>query len=354
MGPRGNGKSTELAKLATRMNNTAMVVNCSIGKKVNVNALEPVDVVFATAATLLERVAEENFLVNDPKLADLENWLRSEVVIENTLQRDTSLAVGTSLKNLLADVSLRFQAQSKTRETIRPRLYTRVTELAQRINEVGNYVAEHLNPPLLLVEDLDKTNLTDARKVFLDEVNLLKLWDFKAIYSFPIALRPSNDYTQIRANFQFDFKLPNMKINDRFGNPDESGRATLRDLALKRADQTLFGPGSLERAIELCGGLASDYVRILQNSFLQALVAGVGQITVKMVDNAASEIRNDFRALLLPEHYEALRTAAEKHTVVNSQTKQEILHNLSLLEYHNDEDWSDAHPIVKPLLDEKL
>jgi hypothetical protein len=35
---------------------------------------------------------------------------------------------------------------------------------------------------------------------------------------------------------------------------------------------------------------------------------------------------------------------------VNEDIVQELLHNLSLLEYRNDETWGDVHPIVKPLL----
>lgn len=352
MGPTGNGKSTELAKLATRMENSAVVTTCALARKVNVNDIEPVDVAFACASAFMERVAEESFLVNDPQLADLEKWLRNDVVVEESHQnqKTTELAIGASLKLFLRDLSRKFQIQSVTRETIRPRLYTRVTELAQRVNQVARAVEQHLHPPLLLVEELDKVSLGSARKVFLEEVNLLRLWDFKTIYSFPIALCYSNDYPAIKASFQVDFKLPNIKISDRNGNPHPEGLASLRDLALRRADESLFAPGSLEKASELSGGLLSDYVRMLQNAFLQALVDQVPQATAKMVESAASEIRNDYLRLLGEPHYKVLNAALEQHRVVNETAVQESFQNRSLLEYKNDVDWCDVHPIVKPLL----
>lgn len=61
---------------------------------------------------------------------------------------------------------------------------------------------------------------------------------------------------------------------------------------------------------------------------------------------------NEYRPVLAPEHYLVLRELHGTKRIVSSPTVQELLQNLSLLEYHNDDDWCDAHPAVLPLLSE--
>jgi hypothetical protein len=41
------------------------------------------------------------------------------------------------------------------------------------------------------------------------------------------------------------------------------------------------------------------------------------------------------------------------HRHTNSDIAQQLIHNLSLLEYANGDSWWDAHPIVWPLLEER-
>ena len=50
------------------------------------------------------------------------------------------------------------------------------------------------------------------------------------------------------------------------------GRACLRDLVLKRADE-LFDSGAIERAVECGGGLVADLVRLVQGGISEAIVA---------------------------------------------------------------------------------
>jgi hypothetical protein len=70
-----------------------------------------------------------------------------------------------------------------------------------------------------------------------------------------------------------------------------------------------------------------------------------------MVNAIAADMRSDFQAFLRSDHHDALRRSAETHKMVNDPAVQECLHNLSLLEYRNeDNDWCDVHPIVRSLL----
>ncbi|MEW5768041.1 MAG: hypothetical protein AB1797_10550 [bacterium] len=76
-------------------------------------------------------------------------------------------------------------------------------------------------------------------------------------------------------------------------------------------------------------------------------------IDVDSVQRMANEICNDYRALLRKEHYEILKRIKEDKDkrIINEEIVQELLHNLSLLEYRNDETWGNLHPIIRPLVD---
>jgi len=354
MGHRGSGKSTELAKLASRMHDRFTVVHFQAGQTLNLNDVQPMDVVLGCGLAILDKVLDRDLDAGNELWADLEAWMRSEILTEavHVQPSPKPSEVRGSLKFFVGELSAKWGAESATRKTIRPRLQTTLSEFVKRINTVIHRTQGlYGNPPLLLIEDLDKTPLTQARRVFFEEGQLLRLLDCPVVYTFPIALRYSNDYAQIRNNFQYDFKLPNIKINHRDGTADEVGRATLTELVLKRADPALFAPGAIDSAVDWCGGLVVDLVRLIQGALLQAIVDQSSQVTKEMVDAVAAEIRSDFRAALSSDHYAKLRECALRHDCMNDVAIQEVLHNLALLEYRNSEDWCDVHPIVRPLLE---
>ena len=70
------------------------------------------------------------------------------------------------------------------------------------------------------------------------------------------------------------------------------------------------------------------------------------------VEYAARQVRNTYRALLTDEQYRELQRIARGGRFINSALAQELLHNLSLLEYNGEGAWWAVHPIVRPPLEE--
>ena len=257
MGHRGSGKSTELAKLASRLEHQFMVAHFHAGQMLNLSSdVKPMDVVLGCGFALLN-AAFEHYVTWDHELWNkLEQWLRNNVLTEKVKVKQHAGGVGVSLKLFITELSAKWHAESATRTEIRPRLRTILSELADRINQAIEHIRTYSGrPPLILVEDLDKTLLPQAEEMFFQEGDLLRLLNCHIVYTFLIALRYSNDYAQIRLKFETDFKLPNVIVTNRDGSPDEVGRAILRDLVLRRADASLFAPEALDRAVEWSGGL---------------------------------------------------------------------------------------------------
>ncbi|MEW6097422.1 MAG: hypothetical protein AB1567_13025 [bacterium] len=96
-----------------------------------------------------------------------------------------------------------------------------------------------------------------------------------------------------------------------------------------------------------------ELIRLIHGAANYALSEKKTNINIESVGRMANEIRNDYRALLRPEHYKILNQIKKdkEKRIVSEEIVQGLLHNLSLLEYRNDETWGDIHPIVKPLLE---
>jgi Cdc6-like AAA superfamily ATPase len=134
------------------------------------------------------------------------------------------------------------------------------------------------------------------------------------------------------------------------GAPDVEGRNALKEVVTRRVSAEVFSGTALEEVIALSGGLLRDLVRLVRDAALIALTEGKATITSEIVHQVAAEVGNDYRRLLTPEHYDALKKAQQSKQISSDESMRQLLENLSLLEYRNTITWCDVHPIVRTLL----
>jgi len=155
---------------------------------------------------------------------------------------------------------------------------------------------------------------------------------------------------QIQQSFPDTVSLPNFKVTHRDGKDNDDGLVALEGLLTKRAEESLFAPGTLRQLARLSGGLPRGLVTLARRACLLAMAAKKPALDIPVVEQAAARMRLDYQ-VLLTSRTELLRQVAQTKQVANTQEYQALLHNLSVLEYRNDEGvWYDAHPVVKPLL----
>lgn len=248
----------------------------------------------------------------------------------------------------------KFGGETSSRTVMRERIEPRLSDLMEKINlTIGEIEAKTKKSVLIIVEDIDKADLDKARHLFFEHGISISKINSRVIYTFPIALRYSNDFPQIARNFNRHFVLPNVKIINRQQEVDDVGYQTLKNVILKRIEEGIITKKALDKIIQLSGGLMVELIRLIHGAANYALSEKKTNIDIESVGKMANEIRNDYRALLQPKHYEILKQIKKdkEKRIVNEDIVRELLHNLSLLEYHNDETWGDVHPIVKPLLE---
>ena len=68
------------------------------------------------------------------------------------------------------------------------------------------------------------------------------------------------------------------------------------------------------------------------------------------VERAEREIRSDFKRILESEDYDTLNEISKSNEIRGIEKIGHLLHNLSVLEYENEENWCDIHPTLEELL----
>ena len=352
-GHRGSGKSTELTRLAKDLEDEFFVVRFS-ARSLDLADLNYVDIALATAIALFRAASERasDVEIPDSLWRDVHDWMTNEITSETTVAKTTSGAFGGRIQALFFSIEAKYGKETSTRDTMRERLLPRVNDLIDRVNEVCQKIeAATGRPPLLIFEDIDKTDLAQARELFFEHSTTLNSPACHIIYTFPISLYYSSEFTGRIGDYSRHFTLPNISLHDKDGVSNPAGREALTNVVLRRAPDKLFAPGVLDQITELSGGLVRNLVRIVSDAALRALTVDSPVITREIVEEVAADMTNDYRRLLLPEHHEELRRAQSSKTIVPNETVQQLLDNLSLLEYLNTETWCDVTPVVRTLID---
>ncbi len=138
---------------------------------------------------------------------------------------------------------------------------------------------------------------------------------------------------------------------------------TFRKLVEKRIDNNLIETEILEQIILKSGGVLREAIRIMNQCCSECLVLirmEPEQTNIKInkdiLDTALRELRNDMARPLSNNEYKLLTTIYHKFNPDDESDQDQfldLLHNVYILEYINDNLWYYLHPIVIDLLNRK-
>lgn len=331
-GHRGSGKSTELTRLAKDLENEFFGVRTS-ARSLNPADLNYVDVVLACAASLFREATSKAGQVKIPAALwrGVLDLLTSEVIAETTIKVPKAGSIGAKVNALVFSIEGKYGKETETRQTMRRRLLPYVNDLIEQTNGVCRELDRVTGrPPLIIFEDLDKPDMDAARALFFDHATTLNSMACHVIYTFPISLCYSNEFRARVREYSNHFLLPNVHLYHRDDTPHPEGREVLKSVVTRRISEDLFDRAALNLMVELSGGLMRDLTRLVRDAALQALTDGKPIITPDVVQWVAAGIANEYRRVLLPEHYDALREARKTKQIIPHETvRQLLLENLS-------------------------
>ncbi|GEM_PF-6384669 len=243
------------------------------------------------------------------------------------------------------------------RQRVRQQVEPNLTDLIGHIDAIADDMRIKTgNDVLFIIDGIDKIRVQAARSMFVDTTAMLLL-GAKVVYTIPYALIFTPDFGQVRASFSsgHPFILPNIQTHQKDSTPNSTGQDFMRQVLLKRVDESLISAGSLAKLIQFSGGVIKELMVLARESCLRTndWMVGEGHVLA-----AAKPVQNIFEVMLSLEDYRELQSVRNDpdRRFTFSPAKERLIQNLSLLLYLDGEanQWCDVHPLVLPLLEARV
>jgi hypothetical protein len=350
-GHRGSGKTTELAKLSHSLGNQFFIFRYSVIDRLNIYDITYVDVLLALGLEMFDIAAARKLRLSDALYAQMLAFTR-EVSTTVTTGSPFGGEVGGEINFAIAKLNAKLKIEDQTRKEVREKVSPRLSTLLETVDQVARAIeAETGKRILAIVEDLDKLDPATAKQLFYDHGSSLGAPRLSIIYTFPIALRHDNNFVQVRMSFPTTYVLPIFKTRTRGGETNEEAIPRCEEILTRRTERKLFEPLATRTLAEACGGVPRLLIAYARQACLEAMVDEKPTIDVSAVETALRSARRDYEVLLSRNQIATLKKVHRTKQVDNDEEHRELLHNLSCLEYWNDDVWYDVHPVVLPLLE---
>jgi len=383
-GHRGCGKSTEINKFISGLDVSWLVIKLNAGDFLPVSGNQAADVLLAACARLMEIAEDQDLNLNERSMQPVLEYFTEttrthnqsrESVLESEAGADASRGILGSLYGLRAKLvaSLKFGSRSETSmvESVRRRkgelaaavhALTRAAEIAWR-EKISNPAGRLL----LVIEELDKLGLEDAHRIFVDDGRLLSEIGIRAIYTIPVFAFHSADAGAIRAYFDYEQRLPMIKVVTPEGTSANQGRQAVRKIVRRRVDATVLPDDAMEVLIERTGGVLRDVFEAIQTAAPFRPVRQNGVLDKESIEEALRRMettiglqiayppgekgeRKDPKPLQEKLAAIAKKQAGKQRIIAQPDPDlQLLLMSGALLEYNGD-GWLGVHPLARAYL----
>lgn len=362
-GHRGCGKSTELLRVSDYLHDPEryFVIHLDCLERLDINNLKYSDVLLALATRLLETLEEiHSIRIDNIHLHNLEQWF-AERIETHADTKGFSAEIKAGIKGegglpwimkLFAELTNKINIGASYRSELRLVLKNNFGEFANAFNQLIRVAEEKINEQnlgkriLFTVDGTDRLNSEDAREFFIDDVHQLTQINGIFIYCAPIHLLHEDN--QLNANFATIFRVPMLKVRDKYDNLIPENLAIVREMVERRVPEYLFDKANtIDHIILNSGGHARDLVRLLN---LSITYTEEDVITLDAANSAIKQVANDYRRTIEAGEYQQLVNIdlnPETPEPYTNEDSTKMLYNLVLLEY-NDYFWK-SHPVIQTL-----
>ncbi len=354
-GHRGCGKSTELLHLMANPQIQAKYwpINFSIRDEADIIDLDFRDVLLAIGGRMYRDYHAQGGQLPSQLLKELNSWRgkveqETKTVLTGRFDYEASAAINT----FFANAGLKMKLEPATRSELRQVFEKDITGLIGVINNIAMAIySREKRIPLILMDDMDKPDLEEARSIFHDRREIMMQPNCAIVYTVSSALFYSKGFDAIRDKAIF---LPNIKLHKR-SHLEETcadGYATMRQFVRARMHLDLIAPEALEEAITHCGGVFREMARIMRAAIGRARRRKARRVEAVDVEWALTEIRNEYRRILDKSDMQLLAKVHRDNKLEYDDRFRPLLQLLAVLEYRNGENWCDIHPVLRRLVHE--
>ncbi|MBD3340514.1 MAG: hypothetical protein GF353_15505 [Candidatus Lokiarchaeota archaeon] len=371
IGHKGCGKSTELYRLSQLPDiaSNFWICSFSVVQEYGSQRINTVSLLILMMERLYQQALDQDLKLDKTLMESIYKWTY-EITYEEEEKTDLGTALEAEVKagfnfpflKLLSQIKSYFKYNVESRKKTLQKIENRIDELRHRCNILLAQIRAALQERkiLLIVEDLDKFQPIIIKKMFDTSNRILLEIGANIIYTLPIPLMYASGGPALRNEFSYVYTLNMIKIHHKNNQPSEEGLNSLHKIIFHRMDDNLITKEALDYAVNLCGGVLRHLFTILtEASYLAKRNRGEdsGRIIKDNIHSAAHTIANDFKRSMMDksgEKQKILTQIEENKSIYKLTTEEsliplEMMQDLLIVEYQNDEIWQEPHPIFKEL-----
>jgi len=369
----GSGKSTELVKLVEELGPTFFTVRFSVQEELNFADIIPQDILLVLVEQVLQKAQDAQLTVSEKTLDAVYRWFAKETsTLTEGKQSELDIHAEAGVGNSLLIPFVKFMTSLKSDIKLNTRRETsRVQEIRKRPGELISNVnlllsAVRLALPrghrlLIIVEDMDKLDIASARRVFIENVNLLTGIVATIIYTIPIFTFHSPEAGILRNKFGDCISLPMIKVLESDGSP-AGGYDKVREIVRRRIPETILTEAALKLLIEKTGGVLQHVFEVLHTAAsMSDAVEPLSEANIRYglqrkrreffseitipyggVPGEEVKVQNLYDRLV---EYARVQLDGGKNPPRSDAVNQLLLKCCALVEY-NGEGWFGVHPLV--------
>jgi GTPase SAR1 family protein len=381
-GHRGSGKSTLLGQFCREMEDKYFVVFFSISDLIEMSDVNHVNILFAMAVKLMEEAKNENRKVQvkiSPKTEKAFYRWFSEHTKTETNSRESTLELEAGIDSganawfvkFFAKLKSTLKANSVIRDEIKHKFDRKISDLVDRVNDIATAIEAASGQEILVViDDLDKLDLEIVERVYRNNISSLFQPQFRIIYTIPMAATRDlslrgiiKDATKNRIQSMWATKFfPIGAEKQPNAIPVAESVKVFEEILSKRMPAELIEPAVVKMMILKSGGALREFIRIARQCCQICLVQLRRdpnlqdlKITEEVFQKAITDLRVEMTEPLGQNAFDILAQVYQKNAPQDGmdQTFLDLLHELYILEYKNDDLWFGVNPIVKDLLERR-
>lgn len=369
-GHRGCGKSTLLAEVKHNLDDSFFVVFFSISDMIEMSDVNHINILFAIAVSLMEEAENKNIKIASSVKENFYRWFAQKTRTEID-EYKAEVETGFNFTNLLAWIKGVLKTNSTVRNEIKTEYEKNVSSLVKEINKIAKVIEEASNQDILvIIDDLDKLDLTLVNDIFLGHIKALFSPSFRLLMTIPIAaLRDVSLVTVLESETNNQIvKMPVYKLLPKKENrqedslPNQENLDILEDILKRRININIIEEQTLTEIVIYSGGVLRELIRIANECCRSCLRLirrprdnNPIKINRKILLEAINELSLSFESRIGKIEYQILATVYNDYQPSDPKSPEflALLHALYILEYRNSQLWYDLHPIVLKLLKQK-
>ncbi len=264
--------------------------------------------------------------------------------------------------------TLKLQKEEAFREEIERVYEKRVEDLVGKADRLAATIeATTKKPVLVVIDDLDKLDLSLVESIYLNNIKALFSPRFRIVFTIPVSAiqEPKVMGALTSEGIVRPSLFPVAKLYHKQDSHNSQAEPIAKNLDVflavlaKRIPPAYIAPETARQMVLKSGGVMRELVRIGRECCTECMVQMELEperaelvIDDEILTIALRNLRNDFARQigtnLFPVLVQVYQTLNNKDT--DSDAFVKLLHGLMVLEYQNDDLWYDVHPIVVDLL----